>query len=73
MANSSINTYHGEAIRHIDPLKKADTARQRELIQADASCKNCKHFSPKTKRCKLKSKTVKPYNCCKLHNSEILS
>lgn len=65
--------YTDDAFRHTDPAKKADTVRQRELIQADASCKSCKHFSLRTGKCKLKAKAVKPYNCCKLHNLEILS
>ena len=73
MANSSINTFHGDAIRHIDPLKKADTAKQRELIQADLSCQSCKYFTLRKSRCNLKKKLVKFYNICKMHNSEILS
>lgn len=73
MSNSSIITFKGDSVRHIDPLKKADTAKQRSLIAADASCKTCKYFSCKTERCKAKAKNVKSYNTCKLHNLEILS
>ena len=69
---SSPQIYKGEAIRYVDPLKKADTVRQRALIQAEASCRTCMHYSIKSGNCSALSKKVKFYNCCKLHNLEIL-
>jgi hypothetical protein len=73
MANSPINTFHGDTVRHIDPLKKADTALQRKLIKSDAKCLNCIHYRIKSGICAAKKTRVKFYNICKLHNLEILS